>query len=63
MTRSGGRITEVIRKTTTPDGETAPDARIVFEYYDTSVDPARYSLMINAHIMEEGNNFYIYNWY
>ena len=63
VTRSGGRITEVIRKTKTPDGGTAPDARIVFEYTDTSVDPARYSLMINAHIMEEGNNFYIYNWY
>ena len=63
VTKADGRVTEVIRKTKTQENEIEPEARIVFEYYDTAVNPGRYTLMINAHIMEEGNNYYIYNWY
>ena len=62
VTRADGKVTEVIRKTKI-DGEITDDAKIVFEYCDTPIDTARYSLMINAHIMEQGNNYYIYNWY
>ena len=62
VTRADGRVTEVIRKTKTGN-EITNDAKIVFEYCDIAVDSARYSLMINAHIMEQGNNYYIYNWY
>ncbi len=62
--KAEGRVTEVIRKTQTADsGEITNEAKIVFEYYDSAMDSGRYSRMINAHIMEEGNSFYIYNWY
>lgn len=63
VTRTGGRITEVVRKMKMQDSDIQPDAKIVFEYYDTAVDSARYSLMINAHLMDRENNYYIYNWY
>ncbi len=63
VTRVDGRVAEVIRKTVLQGNDPTPDAKIVFEYCDTPVDPVRYSLMINAHIMDRENNFYYYNWY
>ena len=63
VTRKDGKVVEVIRKMKTEGQEPEAEAKIVFEYTDTPVDPARYSLMINAHIMERENNFYFYNWY
>ncbi|MBR4745069.1 MAG: hypothetical protein IK082_12910 [Oscillospiraceae bacterium] len=63
VTRENGRITETVRKTQIPDGEAENEAKIVFEYGDMQTDAARYASMINAFIMEEDNNFYIYNWY
>ena len=64
VTRENGRVTEVVRKRKDMGtGEETNDAKIVFEYSDIPTDDARYSLMINAFILEEGNTFYIYNWY
>ena len=59
-----GRVVEVIRKLKTQGSEEEfNDARIVFEYTDIQTDAARYSLMINAYILDKENNFYFYNWY
>ncbi|MBR4392547.1 MAG: hypothetical protein IKT07_00820 [Oscillospiraceae bacterium] len=64
VTRENGRVIEVIRKTRSlGSDEEFNDARIVFEYTDIPTDAARYSLMINAYILDEQNNFYFYNWY
>ena len=64
ITRENGRVTEVIRKSKVQGStEEEPEAKIVFEYGDGQTDAATYAMMINAFIMEEGNNFYIYNWY
>ncbi len=64
VTRQNGRVTEVIRKTQLQGSDDAVnDAKIEFEYIDLSTDAARYSMMINAYILEAQNNFYIYNWY
>ena len=32
-------------------------------YTDIEATPADYAAMINAHILGEGNGYYIYNWY
>ena len=62
--RDNGRVTQVIRRSR-PQGsdQITDEAKIVFEYTDIGVDAGRYSRMINAQIIEEGNSFYIYNWY
>ena len=37
------------------------DMKAVPGYTDIPIDAAGYSRIINAHLMEEGNNYYIYN--
>ena len=62
--KENGRVAEVVRKASTEGkDEEVNEAKIVFEYTDTRIDAGRYSRMINAHILESENNFYIYNWY
>ena len=64
VTREDGRVVEVIRKLKTQGSEEEfNDVKIVFEYTDIQTDAARYSLMINAYILDAQNNFYFYNWY
>ncbi|MBO4887838.1 MAG: hypothetical protein J5589_05955 [Firmicutes bacterium] len=64
ITMENGLVTEVVRKIKSADSDEAVlDAKIVFEYTDIQIDASRYSRMINAFIIEEGNTFYIYNWY
>ena len=40
-----------------------PEKKFEFEYTDIEVSPARYSSMINYHLLEGGGNYYIFNWY
>ena len=40
-----------------------PEEKVVFEYTDTKISNERYADMINANIIEDENNFYIYRWY
>ena len=62
--KENGRVAEVVRKARTEGKDKeVNEAKIVFEYTDTRIDAGRYSRMINAHILESENNFYIYNWY
>lgn len=62
--KKDGRSAEVIRKTQAKgQTEAENEAKIVFEYGDTTTDAGRYSCMINAHIVASENNFYIYSWY
>ncbi|MCR5783817.1 MAG: dockerin type I repeat-containing protein [Clostridia bacterium] len=64
ITKEDGRVTAAVRKSYSENNpEETKELKAVFEYTDIPVDPARYSLMINAHLMEEGNNYYVYNWY
>ena len=45
------------------DEQATPDRRIVFEYSDIKTDEARYTRMVNAHLIDGDNNYYIFNWY
>ncbi len=63
ITKMDGRITEVIHALRYPGEDAAqPMERIVFTYGETETDPARYALMINAHIVTDGYS-YRYYWY
>ena len=69
LTFENGRVTEVVRSRfgiTGEDGEEGEwmqDSKLVFTYTDIPMSPERYATMINAHILGEGNGYYIYNWY
>ena len=64
LVKEDGRIVEVIeRNRQSEQEEWKKQARVVFEYSDIPVDPVRYSLMINAHVLGEISTYYIYNWY
>lgn len=58
------KVVEVIKYKWSSNDETwQKEQKVVFDYNDTSIDSKRYATMINAHIIEEDNNFYIYRWY
>ena len=63
VTREDGRITEVVVQI--PDeGDSLLDlTKYEFEYNDTEISPARYSLMMNYFIVGNQSNYYHYNWY
>ena len=63
LTKVNGRITEAVRSIRYPGQEAQPMAKYVFAYNDTKIDPVRYASMINAHIMDEDNNYYEFFWY
>ena len=63
LTREKGRVKEAVRSLQYPGQEPMLTGRCVFEYTDVPVAPARYSNMINEHIMGPGNNYYRYYWY
>ncbi|MCR5213794.1 MAG: hypothetical protein K6E10_05220, partial [Eubacterium sp.] len=63
VTVADGRVKEVVKNNVFVNGTQEKARKIVFEYTDQEIDKARYSQMINAHLMEAGNNFYVYNWY
>ena len=39
------------------------EEKYVFEYTDIETDASRYARMINSHLLETGNTYYIYDWY
>lgn len=45
------------------EGVWEPEKKFEFEYTDIEISPARYSSMINYHLLEGGGNYYIFNWY
>lgn len=62
VTRADGKITEVIEQI--PDGDSWTDlTRLTFEYDETEISPARYSLMMNYFIAGSQSKYYHYNWY
>lgn len=69
LTFEDGRVTEVVRNRFAASGEEEgegewfADSKLVFTYTDIETTPANYAAMINAHILGEGNGYYIYNWY
>lgn len=69
VTVEDGRVIEVVRSRFTytgegeEEGEWFADSKLVFTYTDIETTPAKYAAMINAHILGEGNGYYIYNWY
>lgn len=63
LKKSGGKIVEAIRYKYNDSTKTwEENKKIEFEYTDIKIDKYRYASMINAHIMEDGNTYYIYNW-
>ena len=63
VVKDNGRITEIIQYTHDGEGEWSPFTKYVFEYNDTEISAARYSLMMNDFIANHGGNYYIFNWY
>ena len=69
VTVEDGHVTEIVRNRfnheggSEEDGEWVADSKLVFTYTDIEATPAQYAAMINAHILGEGNGYYIYNWY
>jgi hypothetical protein len=68
VTVEDGRVTEIVRNRfntagNEEEGEWIADSKLVFTYTDIPATPAQYAAMINAHILGEGNGYYIYNWY
>lgn len=69
LTFEDGRVTEVVRSRygysgeDSEEGEWVEDSKLVFTYTDIPMSPERYAAMINAHILGEGNAYYIFNWY
>ena len=67
ITMEDGHITEAVVQQGGEDenGKIQMDdmRKVEFEYTDIEISPQRYATMMNAHIMDEGNNYYIYNWY
>lgn len=66
--RKNGLITTVIRykwDTAANKGKGAweKDQKFVFKYTGQKISRIRYASMINSQIMDEANNYYIYNWY
>lgn len=66
--RKNGLITKVVRYNWNEDankgkGVWEKDQKFIFEYTNTKIDRIRYASMINSQIMDESNNYYIYNWY
>lgn len=66
--KKNGLITKVIRYIWDGDakkgkGAWSRDEKLVFTYTKTKIDKIRYASMINAQIMDENNNYYMYNWY
>lgn len=66
--RKNGLISKVIRYNWDPDAKKGKGAWIrdqlfVFKYTAQKIGRVRYASMINSRIMDEGNNYYIYNWY
>ena len=62
-----GRVIQAIRKTwIQPEGGKAHwenEEKFVFQYTDTAIDNARYSLMINHCMITSDSSYYMYNWY
>ena len=63
VVKTNGMISEIIQYTPDGEGEWEPFAKYVFEYNDTEIGAARYSLMMNDFIANHGGNYYIFNWY
>ncbi len=63
LTKEKGRVKEAVMSIQYAGQEPMLTGRCVFEYTDIGIDPARYSNMINEHLMGPGNNYYRYYWY
>ena len=61
--KENGRITEITQYTSNGEGGWSPFTKYEFEYNDTEISAARYSLMMNDFITNHGGNYYIFNWY
>ena len=58
-----GKVKEVVCCIKHQDQPAEIREKYVFEYEDTTIDAGRYSRMINASVIDEGNNYYRYFWY
>ena len=63
VTKENGLVKEVVEKYKNDEGNWVEEQKFAFTYNDIETDPIRYSLMINYHVVGEGNTYYIYNWY
>lgn len=61
--REDKRITEVVVQIPDADDSWLALTKYEFEYTDTEISPARYSLMMNYFIVGNQSNYYHYNWY
>lgn len=66
--RENGLITKVIRYNWDPDankgkGAWVKDQKFIFKYTSMEINKIRYASMINSQVMDESNNYYMYNWY
>lgn len=66
--RKNGLITKVVRYNWDADankgkGAWVKDQKFVFKYTKKKISKVRYASMINSQVMDEANNYYMYNWY